>query len=102
MPSSQPFNLTRKGGLMNVVQAAVAKEASPPNNSPFTIVEDEDVKPLSQSKWFQASAKVVRMSVLEHIRRADARSNVSEQLRVWANERVANYSKVVRSKYNNN
>lgn len=58
--------------------------------------EGDDVRgaPLAQSRWFQASAKVVRMSVLEHLERDKARNHVSEQLRVWASEKVQQYSKV--------
>jgi hypothetical protein len=61
-------------------------------------VEDDDIAPpLAQSRWFQASAKAVRMSVLEHIQRDRDRSQVNEQLRVWAAQKVQSYSQVRRS-----
>jgi hypothetical protein len=56
--------------------------------------EDDAPVPLAHNRWFQASAKAVRMSVLEHIERGKARSQVSEQLRVWASEKVQQYSRV--------
>ena len=56
--------------------------------------EDGDSAPIAQQRWFQASAKAVRMSVLEHLERDKARSQVSEQLRVWAADKVERYSQV--------
>ena len=53
---------------------------------------DGDAAPIAQHRWFQASAKAVRMSVLEHLERDKARSQVSEQLRVWAADKVQRYS----------
>jgi hypothetical protein len=56
--------------------------------------EDDAPLPLAQSRWFQASAQVVRMTVIEHLEREKARNHVSEQLRVWASEKVQQYSQV--------
>jgi hypothetical protein len=55
---------------------------------------DDITQPLAQSRWFQASAKAVRMSVLEHIQRDRDRTQVNEQLRVWAAQKVQSYSQV--------
>lgn len=52
---------------------------------------DDTTEPLAQSKWWQASAKAVRLSVLEHIERSNAREVVNEQLRVWAANKVQQY-----------
>lgn len=58
--------------------------------------DDGDSAPIAQRRWFQASAKAVRMSVLEHLERDKARSQVSEQLRVWAADKVERYSQACR------
>lgn len=50
--------------------------------------------PLSQKRWFQISAKAVRMSVLGHIKRAEARNKVNKQLREWADNKLLEYTDV--------
>ena len=56
--------------------------------------DDTSSQPIAQHRWWQASAKAVRMSVLDHLERDKARTQVSEQLRVWASEKTRTYSKV--------
>ena len=56
--------------------------------------DDEASQPLAQAKWFQASAKAVRMSVMEHVKRDRERSRVNEQLKAWAAQTVEAYSQV--------
>ena len=89
--------------FLSVLQAAAAKggvavptiEAAAASERVLHARHDDDESvPLAHNRWFQASAKAVRMSVLEHIERDKARSQVSEQLRVWAAEKVQQYSQV--------
>lgn len=65
-----------------------------PENVPEDPEFDDVSPPLAQSRWFQTSAKAVRMSVLAHIKRAESRNKVNKQLREWADNKVAEYTDV--------
>ena len=57
--------------------------------------DDDDIsEPLHKQCWWRGSANTVRMSVLEHLERARDREVVSEQLRIWADDKVKLYEKV--------
>lgn len=65
-------------------------------NRLHTADDDEVSQPLAQAKWFQAGAKAVRMSVMEHVQRDRERRRVNEQLKAWADQTVKAYSRVCR------
>ena len=72
--SDQPHRL----GFVSVLKQAAAQDGRPgmidtfPEDSLSDTQFDNMTPPLSQSRWFQTSAKAVRMSVLEHIKRSPA------------------------------
>jgi hypothetical protein len=73
-------------GLKNLSETLAARS--------FEDYHDTSIPALVQSKWFYTSAMAVRMSVLDHMKRAEARNSISKQLRSWADEKVAKYSDV--------
>eukprot|EP00892_Ulva_mutabilis_P009964 jgi/Ulvmu1/733/UM010_0106.1 len=98
-PSRAPEKSERLG-FVSVLKQAAAKEGlngvieNFPEGS-FIGTDFADITPpLSQTRWFQASAKAVRMSVLAHAKRAESRIKVNKQLREWADNKVADYTDV--------
>lgn len=91
---------SQRPGFVSVLKQAVAQEGrhglveTLPEDT-FAGAELDDVSPpLSQTRWFQTSAKAVRMSVLAHIKRSESRTKVNKQLREWADNKVAEYTDV--------
>lgn len=99
-PVSREHARAPNAGFLSVLKQVAAQEGrhgvieTLPEESAVEHEFDDLALPLSQSRWFQISAKAVRMSVLEHIKRADARNKVNKQLREWADNKVAEYTDV--------
>lgn len=103
--AAMTFEHAKKGGGENVSFVSVLKQAAAqegkhgiietfPDNSRVEHDFDDITPPLSQSRWFQTSAKAVRMSVLAHLKRSEQLHKVNKQLREWADNKVAEYSDV--------